>query len=193
MSSTTESIPELLLKRWTVADYRHMFASRVLTSDDCVELLDGQIIEMGPQDWFHASTLDEGADYLRVLFAGQAKVRAQLPVILSGHSEPKPDIAVVRIAEDRYRDRCPNPTDIFLLIEIADATLQRYRAYKANLYAQANVPEYWIIDVEHYQVIIFRNPQDGIYQSEEVLTEPDQVAPVNFPDIAIQLPSLLTL
>jgi Uma2 family endonuclease len=191
MTSTVESISELLLKRWTVANYHRMITSGVLTSDDRVELLDGQVIEMVPQDPPHASTTDEGSDYLKALFAGRAKVRAQLPVTLSDHSEPEPDIAVVRIDENRYRDRHPNPADIFLLIEIADATLKRDRTHKAKLYAQANVPEYWIVDVNQRQLIVFRDPQDGMYQSEAVLTATDRVAPLAFPDIAIELQNLL--
>jgi Uma2 family endonuclease len=51
-----ESSPILPLRRWTVADYRQMLAAGVLTPDDRVELLDGQIIEMVPQDPPHAST-----------------------------------------------------------------------------------------------------------------------------------------
>jgi Uma2 family endonuclease len=193
MLSTAESVPEILLKRWTVTDYHRMIASGVLTPDDRVELLDGQVIEMVPQDPFHASIIDEGSDYLKVLFAGRAKVRAQLPIVLSGYSEPEPSIAVVRIDENRYRDRHPNPTDIFLLVEIADASLKYNRTYKAKLYAQADVPEYWIIDVHHYQIIVFRHPKDGTYQAEEVLTDTDPVTPIAFPDISIKLDPFFTL
>jgi Uma2 family endonuclease len=190
MTSTVESIPETLLKRWTVDDYHRMIASGVLTSDDRVELLDGQVIEMVPQDPPHASTTDEGSDYLKALFAGRAKVRAQLPVTLSDYSEPEPDIAVVRIDNNRYRDRHPSPADIFLLIEIADATLKRDRTHKAKLYAQAKVPEYWIVNVNQSQLIVFRDPQDGIYQSEAVLTITDQIASLAFPEVMIKLQSL---
>jgi Uma2 family endonuclease len=193
MTSTVESSPELFLKRWTVADYHLMIASGVLTSDDRVELLDGQVIEMVPQDPPHASTTDEGSDYLKALFAGRAKVRAQFPIVLSGYSEPEPSIAVVRIDENRYRDRHPNPTDIFLLVEIADASLKYNHTYKAKLYAQADVPEYWIIDVHHYQIIVFRHPKDGTYQSEEVLTDTNPVTPITFPDISIKLDPFFTL
>jgi Uma2 family endonuclease len=191
MPSTAESVPEILLKRWTITDYHRMIASGVLTPDDRVELLDGQVIEMVPQDPPHASTTDEGSDYLKTLFAGRAKVRAQLPITLSEHSEPEPDIAVVRIDENRYRNRHPNAADIFLLIEIADATLKRDRTYKAKLYAQADVPEYWVIDVNQRQLTVFRDPQNGMYQSEVVLLATDRIAPLAFPDIAIELQNLV--
>ena len=163
MQSTSASIPEFLPKRWTVADYHRMIATGVLTADNRVELLDGQVIERVPQDPPHASTTDEGSDYLKVLFAGRAKVWAQLPITLSNYSEPEPDIAMVRIDENRYRDRHPNPANIFLLVEIADTTLISDLTHKAKLYAQADVPEYWVISVKKRQATIFRNPEAGRY------------------------------
>ncbi len=191
MPLTVESTAELLLRRWTTADYHRMIASGILTADEHVELLDGHIAEMVPQDPPHASTTDEGSDYLKAIFNGRAKVRAQLPVTLSDHSEPEPDIAVVCLDQNRYRDRHPNPADIFLLIEVADATLVRDRTYKAKLYAQAEVPEYWVVDVNQRQVIVFRNPQDGQYQVETVLSATDQIAPFAFPDLTVQLQHIL--
>jgi Uma2 family endonuclease len=100
---------------------------------------------------------------------------------------------VVRVGGNRYRDHHPNPTDIFLLIEIADASLRYNRTYKAKLYAQADVSEYWLIDVHHYQIIVFRHPKDGTYQSEEVLTDTDPVTPFAFPDISIALDPFFAL
>lgn len=191
MPPTVESISELLLRRWTIADYHRMIESGILTADDRVELLDGYVTEMVPQDPPHASTADEGSDYLKALFNGRAKVRAQLPVTLSDHSEPEPDIAVVRLDQNRYRDRHPNPADIFLLIEVADATLTRDCTHKAKLCAQADVPEYWVVDVNQRQVIIFRNPQGGRYQFETALNSTDQIAPTAFPDLTVQLKNIL--
>jgi Uma2 family endonuclease len=77
------------------------------------------------------------------------------------------------------------------LIEIADATLKCDRTHKAKLYAQTNVPEYWVIDINQRQLIVFRDPQDRMYQSEAVLTATDRIAPVAFPDVAIELQNLL--
>jgi Uma2 family endonuclease len=109
---------------------------------------------------------------------------------LSDHSEPKPDIAVIRLDENRYRDRHSNPADIFLLVEIADATLKHDRTRKAKRYAQANVLEYGVIDVNQRHAIVFRNPQDGIDRPEVVLTATDRLEPLAFPDIAVCLENI---
>jgi uncharacterized membrane protein len=110
MPSTAESIPERLLKRWTVADYHRMIASDVLTSDDRVELLDGQVIEMVAQDPPHASTTDEGSDYLKALFAGRAKVRTQLPVTLSIRSSFDRNRSNIASCLPRHSSRIAEPS-----------------------------------------------------------------------------------
>ena len=145
VSSPTSA--ELLLKRWTVDDYHRMLASGILAPDDRVELLDGQIVEMAPQDPPHASRVDDGGDYLKAIFANRAKVRVQLPITLAPGSEPEPDFAIVRLDENRYRDRHPQPQDVLLLIEVADSTFKRDRIYKAKIYATAGITEYWIVDI----------------------------------------------
>jgi Uma2 family endonuclease len=181
----------LPLKRWTVDDYHRMIAAGILTPEDRVELLDGQIIEMVPQNPPHASCIDDGGDYLKTLFASRANVRVQLPVTLTPGSEPEPDFAIVRINDNHYRDRHPDPEDVFLLIEVADATLQPDRTHKAKIYAKAGIAEYWIVDINQRQVIVLQDPQGKNYQSERVLTADDQLTPLRFPNITVELKTLL--
>ncbi|MEO1182488.1 MAG: Uma2 family endonuclease, partial [Cyanobacteria bacterium J06636_28] len=158
-----------------------------------VELINGQIIEMVPQQPPHAATTDEGGDYLKALFLGKAKVRVQLPVTLPPDSEPEPDFAIVKIDANLYRDRHPGPNDIYLIIEVADSTLQKDRQYKATLYAQAGIPEYWIINLKQNQVIVYRQLQDGVYQTEHTLEASDQIKPLAFPNLIVDLKKLLIL
>ncbi|MEO0825630.1 MAG: Uma2 family endonuclease [Cyanobacteria bacterium J06635_15] len=156
------------MKRWTTDDYHQMLALGILTPDTPVELINGQIIEMVPQEPPHAATTDEGGDYLKALFAGKAKVRVQLPVTLTPDSEPEPDFAIVRIDANLYRDRHPGPEDIYLIIEVADSTLRRDRKYKAPMYAKAGILEYWVVDLKGSQVIVYRHPQNNVYGSEQI-------------------------
>ncbi|MBE9098811.1 Uma2 family endonuclease [Vacuolonema iberomarrocanum] len=182
---------ELPLKRWTVDDYHRMIAAGILTLDDRVELLDGQIVEMVPQEPPHASRVDEGGDYLKQLFAGRAKVRVQLPITLAPGSEPEPDFAIVRIDENRYRDRHPSPDDVLLLIEVSDSTLKRDRDRKAKIYARAGIRDYWIVDINRRQVIVLQDPQEESYQVERIFSEADQLVTLCCPEIVIELSYLI--
>lgn len=196
MSQTTLYTPQsagLSPKRWTVAEYHQIISSGIITPETPVELINGQIIEMVPQQPPHAATTDEGGDYLKALFAGKAKVRVQLPVTLPPDSEPEPDFAIVKIDANLYRDRHPGPNDIYLIIEVADSTLQKDRQYKSTLYAQAGIPEYWIINLKQNQVIVHRQLQDGVYQTEHTLGASDQIKPLAFPNLTVALKKLLIL
>lgn len=112
---------------WNVYEYHRMIETGILTSDDQVELLEGQIIQMSPQRPPDAATTQCASDYLRDLLSGRAIVRVQLPITLLPNSEPEPDIAVVRIDSQRYIDHHPAPDEIFLLVEVAKTTLLRSR------------------------------------------------------------------
>lgn len=118
-NSSLEYLPQ---RRWTVAEYHRMLTAGILTTADRVELLDGQILEMSPQDPPHASTTSSFGNELVLLFAGKAWIRQQLPLTIAPDSEPEPDIAVVKIDPQRYRDRHPVPEEVCLVIEIADST-----------------------------------------------------------------------
>lgn len=182
---------DLPQRRWSVDEYHRMIAAGILTSRDRVELLDGQIVEMVPQEPSHASTTSSFGNDFVLLFAGKAWVRQQLPITIAPNSEPEPDVAVVRIDPNRYRDRHPIPEDVYLLIEVSDSTLNYDRQRKAKVYAQANIPEYWVIDVNQRQVFVFREPQGDTYQIEEVLQIDAAIAPIKFPDVVIRLSHLL--
>ena len=182
----------LPLKRWSLADYHRLINAGILSPAERVELLDGHIVEMVPQDPPHASTTDESSDYLKVLFAGRAKVRAQLPITIAPNSEPEPDLAVVRVDANRYRDRHPYPADVFLLIEIANTSLSHDRNRKARIYAQAGIIEYWILDLNQRQVLVYRQPEGERYQVEQVLAASETIAPLAFPEVVMVVANLLS-
>nr|WP_277879727.1 Uma2 family endonuclease [Coleofasciculus sp. FACHB-SPT9] len=82
---------------WTVDEYHRMLETEILTTDEQVELLEGQILEMSPQQPPHAATMQRAFNYLNSLLTNQAFLRMQLPITLRPNSEPEPNIAVVRI------------------------------------------------------------------------------------------------
>lgn len=178
---------------WTVDDYHRMVETGILTTNDRVELLDGQILQMSPQRPPHAVTTKRTYDYLKHLLLNRADVRAQLPVTLSPRSEPEPDIAVVAIDPREYLDHHPIPEEIFLLIEVADTTLDSDLSEKAAIYAQAQIQEYWVLNLRERQVYVFREPREGAYQQERVLTEYDTISPLAFPEFEVSFHRMFPL
>ncbi|NEP37828.1 MAG: Uma2 family endonuclease [Okeania sp. SIO2H7] len=171
---------------WTVAEYHKMIDCGILTPESHVKLLEGSIVEMYSQRAPHAATTQGTSDYLKSQLSQQAYIRMQLPVTLST-SEPEPDIAVVRIDMKDYGVRHPSAEEIFFLIEISDTTLRIDRQEKTLIYAGANIPEYWVLDVVQRQVYIYRHPTSQGYQSEAVLSHSDIINPLSFPSVSLSV------
>ena len=171
---------------WTVKEYHKIIDYGILTPESRVELLEGRIIEMNPQRAPHAATTQRTSDYLKAQLNQQVYIRMQLPITLS-NSEPEPDIAVVKIDPLFYGIHHPTPQEIFFLIEISDTTLKIDRQEKALIYAKANIPEYWILDVSNRQVYVCRHPTTKGYQSETILSDNGVINPLNFPSVSLSL------
>lgn len=178
-----------ITRLWTVEEYHQMADAGILSFDERVELIDGVIISMAAQKPPHAAITKITSDYLRNLLAGLADIRTQAPIHLGESSEPEPDIAVVRIDFRNYIDHHPTPEDIFLIVEVADTTLNYDRNKKAALYSKAGIIEYWVIDVVNELVYVFRLPEGSPYGYGTVnLWDRDDVQSlVAFPDIAISI------
>lgn len=178
------------VRLWTQDEYHRMTEAGILDPSERVELLEGQIISMAAKNPPHSATNLCAADYLRNLLTGKALIRIQDPVDLNVHSEPEPDIAVVQIDPRRYVDHHPTPAEIFLLVEIADTTLERDRKQKAAAYAKAGIADYWILDVNTRQVRVFREIVAEAYQQETILDEEATLFMLAFPDIEVQIAQL---
>jgi Uma2 family endonuclease len=146
----------------TVDDFERMVDAGILAEDDRVELLNGQLSEMSPQGPRHAGILQAlAATFIRAIDPAAAGVRVQLPLRLAPLSEPEPDIAVVAPGANTRE----HPTAAMLVIEIAVTSLRVNQGTKAEIYAAAGIPEYWVIDVPGRTVRIYQRPVDAAYGS----------------------------
>jgi Uma2 family endonuclease len=179
----------LVTAKWSLTEYHRMIAAEVL-ADRQVELINGEIIEMSPEGPGHSYYCRESVKYLRSVLAGLAEVSEAHPITIPDNSEPEPDIAIIRLPATQYRQRHPQPADIYWLIEIANTTLSRDLTVKKDLYAAAGVPEYWVIDLQNMAVVVFHNLQSGNYQTELVLTT-GIIAPQAFPEVQLDIQRLL--
>lgn len=170
----------ITLAKWSVEDYHRMIAAGIL-SDRCVELLQGNIVEMSPEGPEHYFLGDTTNDYLKQRLAGRAVVRFDGPITLAD-SEPEPDLAIVRPPKDQYRTRHPYGEDIYWLIEYADSTLARDLQEKQQIYAAAGIQEYWVVDIKARILQVFREPAGEAYKTVLTFTGGDVTA-VAFPDI----------
>ena len=175
--------------KWTVERYNQAVEAGVF-ADWAVELLDGEIFEMSPEGPLHSGLVSAAQDDLINIFAGWAKVRVGHPVTLK-RSSPEPDIAIVRLDPGEYLDRHPRNDDILLLIEFSDSSLTLdTRGLKYQIYVSERIQDYWVVNLKRRVLRVYRDPQDGEYQSQQELVE-GTMSPLALPDVAIDVARLL--
>jgi Uma2 family endonuclease len=141
--------------RMTVVHYLGLVEDGVLGPDDRVELLEGVVVAMAPQNPPHAAGVARVDGAIRKAIGDRAHVRPQLSLVLA-HSVPEPDLAVVPGTADDYQTS--HPRTALLVVEIADSSLKQDRLSKAAIYAAAGIPEYWIVNLVDEVVELMRGP-----------------------------------
>jgi Uma2 family endonuclease len=177
--------------RFSVMDYHRMAETGVLRPDARVELLDGKIIDMSPIGPFHGGLVKRLSRLFNLKAKGRWTVSTQDPVRLDDHSEPEPDVMLLKPAADDYTSRHPQPEDVFLLIEVSDTTLEYDRVEKLPAYGRAGVAEVWIVNLNEAVVEVYREPHFTSYGSKTVFRSGDQAVPQAFPDAVVDVGELL--
>ena len=188
------AIVEPHVHRWTRDEYYTM-AEAGLFRGNRVELIEGQVVEMSPMGSAHATAIVLAGNVLEDAFAHGYVVRWQMPLALSKHSEPEPDIAVVRGNVRDYAQQ--HPDTAVLVVEVSDTSLGYDRTTKAALYAEAGIEEYWIVNLVEHQMEVCRQPQpapEGYgyrYADIVVLSSTERVTPHAAPSTSILVADLL--
>ena len=182
---------QLLRRKFTVEEYHKMLESEILTENDRVELIRGEILEMSPIGTKHAACVNRLVNLLVQLLGKQVIVAAQNPVVLNSNSEPQPDVALLKRRDDFYETAHPQAEDIFLLIEVSDSTVMYDREEKIPLYAQAQIMEVWLVDINSQVVEVYQQPTDTGYQLMQKFTGGQNLTILALPDVNITVNQIL--
>jgi Uma2 family endonuclease len=181
----------LTKRRFTVEEYHRMAEAGILSEDDRVELIRGEVVEMAPIGRRHAGVVDRLNHLLTSRLGGRAIVRVQGPLPLPPDSEPEPDVQVLRPCPDFYVDTPLGPGDVLLLIEVADTTLATDRGVKMPLYAEAGIREVWLVDLESGHVVVHLEPGPAGYREIRTAGRGQSLQPVALPDLALTVDEIL--
>ncbi|HEY4563966.1 MAG TPA: Uma2 family endonuclease [Thermoanaerobaculia bacterium] len=182
---------EPIRRRFTTAEYHAMAESGILAPDDRVELIEGEIWQMSPIGSRHASTVTRSARFFTLRLDGRAVVSTQNPLLLGDLSEPEPDVAILHFREDDYAENHPTQGDVFLLLEVADSSLDYDRRIKMKLYSRYGIPEAWLADLDQSVLEVHRDPSPQGYQEVLRLHRGDRISPLAFPELAIEVAAIL--
>jgi Uma2 family endonuclease len=177
--------------KWTIERYHRAIEAGIF-DDQPIELWRGDLIVMTPERESHAYYNTEAADYLRALLGERVKIRDAKPITLPNDSEPAPDIAIVKPLGEVYLEHHPYPEDIFWIIEFSNATLNKDLGKKKDIYAQAGIFEYWVVNLKSSQLQVFRDLKNGQYTTALTFTT-GAIAALAFPDVSVQVQRLIPI
>lgn len=177
-------------RKFDIDEYHWMVRCGIIREEERVELINGEIIEMAAIGSNHAWCVNRLNRMLVLGLGERAYVAVQNSVILTDHTEPEPDFAVLR-PEAAERHETPRPRDIFFVIEVADSSLHHDRHIKLPLYAAAGIAEVWIVDLRARRVEVYREPGADGYGSKTVVEPDAAVSPLAFPDLRLSCSEIL--
>lgn len=199
---------ELLKRRFDADEYQKMGRAGILSEDDRVELINGEILTMTPIGPRHNAAVNRATRALVTAVGDRAIVQVQGSIRLDLWSEPQPDLVLLRPVPDFYESRLPGPADILLIVEVAQSSLDYDSGVKSHLYATAGVAEYWLVDLAAGTVTRASAPsahlrpdsakassgsggQAGEYQRHQQYHSGELIAPEALPDCRIPVAALL--
>ncbi|MFL6236311.1 MAG: Uma2 family endonuclease [Thermoanaerobaculia bacterium] len=176
----------------TIDEYHRMAEEGVFPPDARLELIRGEIVEMSPIGPRHSGSVRRFNRNFSARLSPYAIVDVQNPVEMRDQeSEPQPDITLLRLQDDLYSNATPTPGDTLLVVEVADSSLSFDRRVKMHLYAEAGIPESWLVDLNSGTLHVYRRPSPEGYKDVRSYRRGESVAPEAFPDVVFTLDEIL--
>jgi hypothetical protein len=172
------ALPPEPVNRISVEQYHLMINAGVFANDESIELLEGWLVPKMSKKPAHRIATRKTSQALQRTLPPGWHIQNQDP-ITTIDSEPEPDVGVVRGADDDYADRHPSAGDVGMVVEVSDSTLTRDRGIKKRIYARANIPVYWIVNIPDHCIEVYTDPtgpaENPDYQSPRIYGENDRV------------------
>jgi Uma2 family endonuclease len=175
----------------SAARYQKMIAAGVVTTEDRIELIEGEMLDMAPIGAKHAAIMSRLNEVMVIGTARRANVSCAGPVQLGELSQPQPDLMLLKRRTDAYEERIPGPDDVLLLVEISDSTMAFDQGKKLRLYAAHAIVEYWVIDVANRRMVCHREPSAQGYAQMREFKAGDSIASQAFPELIIAVQEIL--
>jgi Uma2 family endonuclease len=179
-------------RRFTRSEYYRMVEAGILGKRDQVELIKGEIVEKFPMSLRHRAFVMNLSQPLIVRLDGRARVSVGTAVALADDTDTEPDLAVLRLRTPSFKIREPFAEDALLVIEVAGVSLAYDRTTKLRLYAEAAIPEYWIVDCTTETVEVYRNPGSESYRDVTSASGTATLTLQAFPDVELTPTEIFT-
>lgn len=188
MNYQTQPQPRRL--RFSVDEYYKMIEIGLLKDYEKAEIIEGELIQKMPIGDRHAFTVDNLNRFFVKSVSDDILVRVQNPVRLSEFNEPEPDFVLADLTKYDGK-RHPRPEETLLIVKVSDTTLKYDRDTKLALYAEAEIPEVWIVNLKNDIIEVHQKPSVGIYQLAQIFKRGETVKSAVLPDLEIDVDKIL--
>ena len=170
--------------KFTLEMFEHLSDTGIF-GEAHVELLNGEILVKTMQKPPHAQTVRQLSKLFEQLFGERALLSAQLPLVMLAPPPDflEPDLTLLKLPAEQYKDRNPTSNDAIVVIEVSDTTLERDRGAKLEAYARNKIPEYWILNINETKLEVYREPKGNEYRSRTLFTAGEGVTLLEFEDM----------
>lgn len=179
--------------KWTVSEFHRANEMKLWGDGKRMILIRGEVMELGPMNPLHATACSLVGAVVQKFIDSMNYLRVQQPLALNQDTDPIPDFAIVAGKALDYLQN--HPTTASLVVEVSDSSLYYDMTTKAELYAKAGIPEYWILDLEQRRLLVYRDPgpvpEGTAYRTQLAFKAGDTIAPLAQPDAAIAVAELL--
>ena len=177
--------------RFSVDEYYQMIELGMLKDYEKAEIIEGELIDKMPIGEKHSAVVEKLSEILRDKLGESVSLRNQQPIKFSDYNEPQPDLAILQRRDDFYFYENPVPKDVLVLIEVSDATLKYDRDTKLALYAEAEIPEVWIVNLPNNIIEVHQKPSNGIYQLAKIFKRGESVKSAILPNLNLKVDEIL--
>jgi Uma2 family endonuclease len=188
MSTDTEIVSR---KLFTVEEFQRICDRGIFPPDSRFELIRGEIIEMPNPTRRHSGRVNKLTRVFTSKLGEAVIVCIQNPMFVDEMSEPRPDVVICKPLEELFGPFEPDPGDVILLVEISDTSLRYDTRIKAPLYAQAGIPEYWILNIPDDVLEVRSDPADGEYRRSEIFKRGQTITARGLPGTTFTIDELL--
>lgn len=190
MSVNFQTHPQPKQLRFSVDEYYKMIELGILKDYEKAEIIEGELIQKMPIGDRHAYIVDILTENFIRKVPENVRVRVQNPLRISDYTEPEPDIVLADLTKFDGK-RHPRPEETLLVVEVSDTTLKYDRDTKLSLYAEAEIPEVWIVNLKNDIIEIHRKPSNGIYQIAQIFKKGEIAESEILPDLKIEVDKIL--
>ncbi|MEG4121205.1 Uma2 family endonuclease [Microcoleus sp. N9_B4] len=176
---------------FTVKEYHLMTEVGILSEGDRVELIEGEIVKMAAIGTRHASCVRRLIRSFSVIPQNLAILGVQDPIQLTERTEPQPDVVLLQSRADYYATAHPVPSEVLLLVEVSDSTVDYDRDVKVSIYARSLIQEVWLVDLVENCLEVYRQPGPNGYGLMLKFWRGQQVAPLAFPEFVVSVDFIL--